>query len=389
MTEENLSSRLARVQAAVQCEKGDRLPVIMAMDYKFPCRYKGITQGEYFRNRALGTQALLEVFDEFGGWDVAGGGGMTTRTRDMLEAPMVIKVPGKDIGEEEVIQWDEKEILTLDDYDRIAEMGWKAFIQDFYPRFRGWDVDDYKTRIEARADKQLAGMKAGQRFWADKGYPVWGGASPFSPLMMLSCSRSMTPFTMDLHRIPDKVEAVMEAMIDDLIEVTIESVKSVGITSDIGMPSATIILERGGNGYYPLKIFERFEFPYLKKMVEALVAEDITPIMHFDQDWTLNLPYLKELPPKKCIMQLDSVTDIFKAKEILKDHICIMGDVPPALLTLGKPGEVEDYCKKLMDVIGEDGGFILGVACGVPVDSKFDNLKAMIDTARNYRPSHW
>ena len=61
-------------------------------------------------------------------------------------------------------------------------------------------------------------------------------------------------------------------------------------------------------------------------------------------------------------MQLDSTTDIFKAKELLKDHICIMGDVPPALLTLGTTDEVEEYCKKLIDVVGAGSGFILGVA---------------------------
>lgn len=389
MADDTLARRLERVKAAVRCEKGDRIPVVMAMDYKFPCRHKGITQGQHFRDRSLGSTALLEVFEELGGWDLVAGAGMTTQIRDMLEAPMVIKVPGKDIGEDEVIQWDEKEIFTTDDYDKIIEMGWKAFIQDFYPRFRGWDVEDYTTRIKSRAAKQLTGIKSGQKFWVDKGYPIYGGASPFSPLMMLSCSRSMTPFTMDLHRMPDKVAETMDAMIDDIVALTVESIKANDIDPATGISAPTIILERGGNGYFPLKIFERFELPYLKKMVEALVAEDITPIMHFDQDWTLNMPYLKELPAGKCIMQLDSVTDIFKAKEILKDHICIMGDVPPSLLTLGTPQEVEDYCKNLMDVIGEDGGFILGVACGTPVDSKFENLKTMIDTAKNYHPAHW
>ena len=35
--------------------------------------------------------------------------------------------------------------------------------------------------------------------------------------------------------------------------------------------------------------------------------------------------------------------------------------------------------------IGKGGGLILGVGCGVPIDAKFENLKAMIDTAREYR----
>jgi len=34
--------------------------------------------------------------------------------------------------------------------------------------------------------------------------------------MFLSTKRSLTSFTMDLHRIPDKVEAVMDALVDDL-----------------------------------------------------------------------------------------------------------------------------------------------------------------------------
>jgi len=48
---------------------------------------------------------------------------------------------------------------------------------------------------------------------------------------------------------------------------------------------------------------------------------------------------------------------------------------------------VEGYCKRLIDVVGEGGGFILGVGCTVPVDAKFENLKVMIDTAKNYAPS--
>jgi uroporphyrinogen-III decarboxylase len=56
------------------------------------------------------------------------------------------------------------------------------------------------------------------------------------------------------------------------------------------------------------------------------------------------------------------------------------------LLSLGTAAETTAYCKKLIDVVGKGGGFILGVACGTPVDAKFDNLKAMIDTAKTYNP---
>jgi len=362
MKEDNLASRMARIKAAISLEQSDRTPVSVAMGYKFPCRYKGITQGQYFRDRSLGARAMLEVFDELGGWDiVAGGGGHTTRERNIVEAPMKIKVPGVDIPEDAVIQWEEVEVITEDDYDRIIEVGWKQFMYDFYPTFRGWGVEEYHSRMDARAVREREAQKQAPKIWEEKGYPVLSGGDVFTPLMMLSCCRSMVKFTMDLYRIPDKVEAVMDAMVDDLIEVCIESARATKISTSNEILTNSLILERGGCAYYPLKIFERFELPYMKKMVEVFVDEGITPILHFDQDWILNMPYLKELPRGKCICQLDSRTDIFKTKDILKSHMCLMGDVSPTLLSLGTPQEVEEYCKKLIDVVGEDSGFIVGV----------------------------
>jgi uroporphyrinogen-III decarboxylase len=81
---------------------------------------------------------------------------------------------------------------------------------------------------------------------------------------------------------------------------------------------------------------------------------------------------------------LDGYTDIFKAKEILGDHMCIMGDVPPSLLTLGTPEQVENYVKKLIDEVGKGGGYILCTGCELPIDTKEENYRAMLETAKSY-----
>ena len=124
----------------------------------------------------------------------------------------------------------------------------------------------------------------------------------------------------------------------------------------------------------------------MKKMIEAFAAEGLVTVMHFDQDWTINLPYLLDLPPKMCVCELDSKTDIFKAKEILGNHMCVAGDVPAGLQAYGTPKEMEDYVKKLIDVVGKDTGFILSSGCTVPPDCKYDNFKMMIETAKEYYP---
>jgi methylmalonyl-CoA mutase cobalamin-binding domain/chain len=197
-------------------------------------------------------------------------------------------------------------------------------------------------------------------------------------MMAFSLCRTLTEFTKDLYEVPDKVEAAMQASCDDLIANSIEVCKT------NGNMLAFIVLERGSGFYYRLDVFERFEWPFLQRYVDAYIAEGITPWFHFDTDWGINLPYLRQLPKGKCICDLDGTTDIFKAKEILKGHMCISGDVPAGLLSLGKPEAVEAYCKRLIDEVGDGGGFMLTTGCECPIDVKPENLRAMVETGKSY-----
>lgn len=112
-------------------------------------------------------------------------------------------------------------------------------------------------------------------------------------------------------------------------------------------------------------------------MIYETLDAGITPILHFDSDWTRDLARFKDFPKGKIILELDGMTNIFKAKEILGDTMCIMGDVPPALLTLGTPDEVHKYCRKLIEEIGPTG-FILHPGCDIPIDAKLENVQAMV-----------
>ncbi len=84
----------------------------------------------------------------------------------------------------------------------------------------------------------------------------------------------------------------------------------------------------------------------------------------------------------KILAHLDT-TDIFKAKEILKDHTCIKGNVPASLLQVGSVQDVKDYCKKLIDIVGKNGGFILSPR-GSTDEVKPENLMAMIEFTKEY-----
>jgi len=106
------------------------------------------------------------------------------------------------------------------------------------------------------------------------------------------------------------------------------------------------------------KQFETFYWPGLKKAMLTTIELGIIPIMVCQGKYDDRLEYFLELPKGKVVAYLHQ-SDIFRAKEILGGHICIMGGVLPGLLKAGSLREVDDYRRKLIRVCGKNGGFIL------------------------------
>jgi len=387
-----------RILAAINLEPYDRVPVAPHINSDFALCRKGRPTSVAF-NPAFaeeGFQAIIDLFDEVGEWDaqtLSRGG--TPATPNMLRLLALgygdrMKYPGQDsrISPETSPQYEEREMMSVDDYEEIINLGWDRFLEKNLERFSrgmsGVTLDETAWSLAAKGsiDRYIRARET----WHQRGTPVIAGVLLADPQMVLSLIRTLPQFTLDMYRRPDKVKAALDAMVDDIAQGALESMKAAGGPSPTGIPGIMISCERGSGQYYNLKLFERFVWPYIKRMVELWAAEGYVTTLHFDTDWTLNLPYLLELPPKMCICELDSTTNIFKAKEILKDHMCIMGDVPPALSAYGTPEEMEAYCKKVIDVVGKDTGFILSTGCSVPPDTKDENYKMMIDTAKNYPP---
>jgi len=375
MIHETMSGR-ERVQAAIALEKPDRTPV-MPLTVSFPIRHRGMTQGEAWRDLDKAFQATLDTFDDLGGFD------MLPKTNiywPMLggrfsNAPVRNLIPGRDLPEDAIAQIDERELFSRGDYDRIASLGWNRFWEEHYEEMSGKSL----KRLGAVQNQLLQRYCREKQVCEDRGIAVLLGAAVDSVMMAFSLSRTLTQFTMDLYEVPDKVQAAMDASCDDLILNTLDTI---AITNT---PLAFIVLERGSGAIYRLDIFERFEWPYLQRFVDAFVSEGITPWFHLDTDWSLNLPYFRKLPKGKCVADLDGSTNIFRAKEILGGHMCISGDVRADMLTLGTPKDVRGYCERLIDEVGKGGGFLLTTGCECPVDAKFENVRMMIDTAKTYQ----
>jgi len=364
-----------RFEAAIALEPVDRHPVFPILITAAPRLY-GISQAEAWADHNVAREANLRCFEEYqfdyGSkpnyyWPMLPG--------RLCAAPIRYLFPGKQLPPDALYQMDERVLFGREDYDKIAALGWNGFWEEHYEKISRKTWEQF-THTQALTNKiYVDDMKICEA----RGMPIFIGVAVDSVVMAFSLCRTLTEFTRDLYEVPDKVEAAIKASCDDLIANAIQCCKN------NGKYVAFIVLERGSGFYYSLPVFERFEWPYLQRYVDAFVSENIVPWLHFDTDWGMNLPYLTKLPKGKCVCDLDGTTDIFKAKEILKGHMCISGDVPASLLTLGKPEEVAEYCKRLIDEVGDGGGFMLTTGCECPIDVKPENLRAMIETGRSYR----
>ena len=373
-----------RVWAAIRLEKPDRVPIDILASAAF-AQVTGMTVAEWYANTNEDKHwaAIDKVWDYTGGWDLdltsmAQGNPMVVKVGMGRAMGVRMKFPGVELPENYTAQAFEQEVMTLKDYDTIAEIGWQRFMDEDY-RFRLMD-DITPEKVEAAMQKGAAGLFDSINRWKERGvvtlYPSYG--CPLHPFFRFSVGRSMVRFMEDLRYHPALVEKALKAVTREYIQQIIGGCKA------LNFKLCFIAEERAEGYFFPLPVFERFWWPYTQEIVEAVWSEGIVTWFHLDQNWDKNIPYFKKLPRGSAILALDSITNIFEAKKVLRGHLCLAGDVPPALMSLGKPEDMEAYCKKLIDEVGGDGGYILGTGCEMPTAVKLDNWRAMIQTAKNY-----
>ncbi|MFC1494587.1 uroporphyrinogen decarboxylase family protein [Thermodesulfobacteriota bacterium] len=188
--------------------------------------------------------------------------------------------------------------------------------------------------------------------------------------------RGLNGTIMDMYRQPDKIMAACEKV----LELTLE--RPLPPPNENGNIRIFMTNTRGSDEFLSKEQFDRFYWPTFKKLVNTLVERGGTPCIFFEGSFTSRLEYLLEFPKGKVLARFDK-TDIFRAKDVLKGHLCIEGNVPSSLLQMGTVDDVKEHCKKLIDYCGKDGGYILSPRSSTD-EVKPENLKAMIEFTKDY-----
>ncbi|MDR1246663.1 MAG: uroporphyrinogen decarboxylase [Clostridiales Family XIII bacterium] len=359
--------RLERIKKAVALEPVDKIPVVPCAN-AYMARSEGISIKDYISNYELACTANLNALRKMG----------AEATQNVIYTPWLlppqwlskIAVPGDELGDDELWQVKESENMKFEDYREVLDNGFEAF-QTKFIRER---CDDANAKLVPYFEYLPT---AYQRFY-EAGIPCICDFLMITPFEFFCGGRSLAAFFMDdLIGEPDLIDEVFKKTMEHTLPLyrgMMERLQPVGVWIGGWRASPEMISPR---------VWNRFSAPYIKAYADLCIEMNVIPIFHLDSNWTGALEWFRCMPPKKCIMALDSKTDIRKAKAILGDMMCILGDVPAELLAFGAPEEIYAHTTKLIDDIGPTG-YIVSSGCDIPANARPENVQAMCDAANNY-----
>ncbi len=181
----------------------------------------------------------------------------------------------------------------------------------------------------------------------------------------------------DVLERPEKVLAACEALMPHLTHVALS-----GADPDKNVPIG-YWMHRGCVPFFSMEHFKRFYWPTFKPIVEEIWAHGHQVLFYAEGNWDAHLDSFAELPDRSVVYHVDQ-GDIFKVHKVLGEKFCISGGIPNWLLATAAPQEVRDYCKKVIDGVAGDGGYIMDAAAIVQDDAKVENIKAMTEFTREY-----
>lgn len=402
------AAREKRVSDVVELKTPDRVPIMILSGF-YPAFRAGITCREamYDPDKAIAAwSSFLREYEP----DMIDNPFATRVIGPTLEALdyRQLKWAGCGLGENESYQFIEAEYMKPEEYDELLFDPTDFLMRRYWPRISGalkpleklpsfrdviayymgmgkfaaLDAPEIRAAFEALLKTAAEANKlavAGKR-WAshsrELGFPSQAGSSTQAPFDTLSdFLRGTQGAMLDMFRRPDQLLAALEKLYPAMLEMGLAA-------KGRGIPRVFIPLHKGLDGFMSPAQFKKFFWPTLKRLIEDLIAGGCTPYLFWEGDVGSRLEIIADIPKGKAVYGFER-TDMFRAKDVLGGIVCLKGNVPLSMLKTGTPDEVKAYCKKLIDVVGKDGGFIMDASTVVD-DAKPDNLKAMFAFTREY-----
>ncbi len=202
----------------------------------------------------------------------------------------------------------------------------------------------------------------------------------YGPLGILNMMRGAENLFKDCYKHPEEVIAA-EAVIT---EVLVDFIKALGKT---GVHAIVLDTLFASQSIMSKKMWNKMEAPFAKILADEIRANNMMVMVHNCGNGIYFDVQIEAMEPI-CISFAELTDDcetMAEVKEKWGKKTCLAGYVSPATYCfLGTPEDVKMECKKQIEELGKDGGFILATGCEFPPNGSLLNAIAMMEAAELY-----
>jgi methoxylated aromatic compound---corrinoid protein Co-methyltransferase len=390
--EQLYQARLKRYTTALRNGKPDMIP-IRPFVAEFTAKYAGFTCQEVTQDYEKAFEAARKTAAGFD-WDAVVGN-MVYVWSGLTQAigTKYYGIPGVEIPSDTGFQYleppEEQAFMKPEEYDALTEDPTGFLFNVWLPRISN-DVCAAGDPVTFR--NNLSFLKGGlgmlqyfmgfgtqaQRLREESGTVSAIAGILKAPFDILADKlRGYIGLCMDVLERPKKVLAACEALAPHLLKIAL-----MGADPNKEVP-ISIWMHRGCVPFISHEHFDAMFWPTLKPVIEEIWSQGHQVLFYAEGKWGAHLKRFAELPAGSIIYHCDQ-DDIMEVHRVLGDKFCISGGIPNYLLGLGTEQEVRDYCKKVIDGVAQDGGYIMDASAIIQNDAKEENIRAMTEFTREY-----
>ncbi len=282
----------------------------------------------------------------------------------------------------------EKETLTDEKYNYIAEKGFAKYIfEDYIPDKYGY------TSTEEAFDRIIKATEECRKYY-DYYYTISGimndeykvpdligmwyySAFEYFPWAL----RGLRGTGVDMRRRPDEMEAALKAM-DEFVAPPFYAYADSFEDNDNCVFAHSILMM--AHSIMNAKQFERFYWPILKRYIDTTIEKKQLGFIYSEASLARLFDFFRDIP-KGCFGLLAEQDPIPVLQENLP-NMAISGGLSSDLLGQGTKEECIEEAKRLLDTVCVDGTFLFGQKkmLSFPNDAKGENLKAVNDYVREH-----
>ena len=333
-----------RVNAALKGEWPDKRPVVLH-NFMLAAKEAGFTMKQYYSSPENAAKAHIQAVEKYGLdgvlWDI-----------DTAVLASAVGVP-LDFPENEPARVHKPRLVNLEEAEELE-------IQDI--------TNNHRIQVS------VEGMKILKKYFGDEIY-LRGNADQAS-FSLASMMRTPAEWMVDLIMNPE--------LCHKLLGYCTQAVKQfIRLLADAG----SHMISNGDSPAGPEMIspehYVEFALPYEKQIVDYSHELGLPYMLHICGDTGL---ILDEMPKSGLdAVELDYKTDMHKIHNAYKDRITLSGNIDPSgVIAFGSPALVAKKTLELLELYKDSPRFILNAGCAIPPLAPEENIRRMVETARNF-----